>query len=201
MKKIILGLFLGYTSMVYAGGVSEKLRYFLEKTPAGQGRFVQKVLDTQGQSLVPESQGSFQFSRPGLFTWVYETPYHQRIRSDGKNLWLYDRDLAQVNQQSLTTSIPQSPATLLFGQGRLDTSQWQLKRLSDDTIRLIPKEAGVFRKVIIYFSNQHNFPQKMDLIDSFGQHTWIHFKNFQVKQFKPQDFQWSPPEGVDVLQM
>lgn len=201
MKKWLIGVMLCGSVSVYAGPVTEKLRTFLQRNLSGQGRFEQKVVDRTGRDVVPASAGSFQFSRPGLFSWIYETPYRQRIRSDGKTLWLYDRDLAQVNQQNLTQSIPQSPATLLFGQGKLDPQQWAIRRISRDQMRLTPKQAGVFQKVMIYFSSRSTFPEKMDLRDSFGQHTWIFFHDFSRQSFDAKDFQWTPPEGVDVLRM
>ncbi|MGN7087179.1 outer-membrane lipoprotein carrier protein LolA, partial [Neisseria sp. P0001.S005] len=46
------------------------------------------------------THGTFKILRPGLFKWEYTKTNKQTIVGDGKNIWLYDEDLAQVTKSS-----------------------------------------------------------------------------------------------------
>ncbi|WP_280954990.1 outer-membrane lipoprotein carrier protein LolA [Paludibacterium denitrificans] len=52
----------------------------------------------------------------GKFRWEYNKPYEQLIVGDGKTLWIYDKELAQVTKKSLNAALGSSPAALLAKQ-------------------------------------------------------------------------------------
>ena len=47
------------------------------------------------------STGSFEFSRPNRFRFVYEKPYAQTIVGDGAKVWIYDPDLNQASSRKV----------------------------------------------------------------------------------------------------
>ncbi len=63
-----------------------------------------------------------QLKRPNKFRWDYNKPYEQQIISDGKQVWLYDTELAQVTVRELSKALGSSPAALLAGDDTLDKS-------------------------------------------------------------------------------
>src|SRR5690606_21970623 len=102
-----------------AADAPAQLRDFIAKVPAAAGRFTQQRTDDKGQGKAVQS-GEFSFRRPGQFKWAVQKPYEQLIVSDGKAVYQYDPDLAQVTQRNVDQSIGASPAAILFGSGSLD---------------------------------------------------------------------------------
>ena len=64
-----------------------------------------------------------------------------------------------------------------------------------------PREAGVFERVEIGFRGEGDAPVRMRLVDGFGQVTTLDFLSFEGKSVPASVFEWTPPEGVDVLDM
>src|SRR3546814_13855250 len=78
--------------------------------------FTQQRLDQNSQGR-PAQSGQFSFKRPGQFKWAVVKPYEQLIISDGKRVYQYDPDLAQVPERGVDQSIGASPAAIIFGSG------------------------------------------------------------------------------------
>lgn len=207
IRNLLTGCALGFAalSVFAAPSAAERLDAFLTKTQEGVGTFEQRVVTKEGEEAAPAARGSFQFKRPGHFLWRYEEPYRQLIVSNGETLWFYDEDLAQVTKNTLSGALPASPASILFGTGRLDSAEWALSD-SDGREGLVwvtakPREAGVFELVEIGFRESGEAPVRMRLTDGFGQVTTLDFLSFERKAVPASVFEWTPPEGVDVLDM
>ena len=189
----------------------DQLHAFLNGTTSSRGDFTQQSpgpraqtasgTSTTGKPLV--SHGSFEFQRPGRFRWTYSAPYEQLIVSDGKSLYLFDKDLNQVTKKKLAGALPASPASILFGSndfehdfsvaddGTKDGIEW---------IRAIPNSKdSLFERIRIGFQN--GLPAAMQLRDSFGQSTELSFDHVQRNPaLAPDRFTFTPPAGVDVLE-
>src|SRR5690606_11497697 len=119
--------------------------------------------------------GVFSFERPGRFRWQVQKPYEQLTISDGKRVYQYDPDLAQVTERSVDASVGASPAAILFGSGSFDES-FNAKALPDaegmQWMRATPKQGdGGFEYVDIGFRS--GMPARLMLLDAFGQTTRI----------------------------
>lgn len=170
---------------------------FLARVSAAEGAFRQETRDRLGK-LVSSAEGRFAFMRPKSFSWSYESPWKQRVVSDGVTLWLYDEDLAQVTVKRADDALAATPAAVLFGEGRLGDG-WKIESV-EDAVKLTPSEplAG-FESVSILFDRSGN-PEQMLLADSFGQKTLIAFENFAPKtSIDASRFVFEIPEGADVL--
>src|SRR5690606_16734979 len=104
--------------MAWSTQAPDQLEQFIAKVQSATGDFTQQRVDQQGK---PQS-GKFSFERPGKFKWAVEKPYEQLIISDGKKVYQYDPDLAQVTERGVDQSIGTSPAAILFGSGSLAES-------------------------------------------------------------------------------
>ena len=87
----------------------ERFEAFLHETHSARADFEQRVYDQSG-NLVQKSSGSFEFQRPGLFRWTYAKPMPQLIVGDGKDVWIYDRDLDQVTVRRMAKALGSTPA-------------------------------------------------------------------------------------------
>jgi len=174
---------------------------FLAATESAAGEFEQKVVDKSGR-LVQQSHGTLAFQRPGKFRWTYVKPYAQLIVGDGTRVWIYDTDLRQVTVKRVDQALTSTPAALLAG----DNKAMQAFRMSNqgevdglDWLEAIPREKeGGFERVRMGFGV--GGLQAMEFYDSFGQITLLNFISLtRNPKLDPSTFQFSPPEGVDVI--
>lgn len=204
---------LGLVLLVLAGRAQadaiDQLHQFLSQTHSAKGHFAQKSPSQTGAvkpgQAVPvgRAQGSFEFERPGKFRWTYEQPYTQVIVSDGKTLFLYDKDLAQVTERRLAGAIPASPASILFGSNHFEDDFTVSNDGEEGGIAwLLAKPKGkdsLFERIRIGFQN--GLPAAMQLRDTFGQLTELRFADVQGNPaLPPEHFRFVPPPGVDLLQ-
>jgi outer membrane lipoprotein carrier protein len=177
------------------------VKIFYEQTQAMRATFHQVVTDRQGRK-VQEVDGEMQLKRPNKFRWDYNQPFEQQIISDGKQVWLYDIDLAQVTVRALGKALGSNPAALLAGGNDIDKS-FKLVNASAkgglDWVSANPKdkESG-FEKILLGFKD--NKLQEMSLIDSFGHNTKIVFSQLEVNPvLDDKSFLFLPPKGVDIV--
>ncbi|OGV78440.1 MAG: outer membrane lipoprotein carrier protein LolA [Methylotenera sp. RIFCSPLOWO2_02_FULL_45_14] len=196
---ILLPMLLAMQSAKADGMASVKI--FYEQTQAMHAKFHQLVTDKQGRK-VQEVDGEMQLKRPNKFRWDYNQPFEQQIISDGKQVWLYDVDLAQVTVRELGKALGSSPAALLAGGDEIDKSFKLVNAYAKgglDWVSANPKdkESG-FEKILLGFKD--NKLQEMSLIDSFGHNTKIVFSQLELNPvLDDKSFLFKPPKGVDVV--
>jgi outer membrane lipoprotein carrier protein len=181
---------------------SESLKKFYEQTYAMQANFHQIVTDSKGRKL-QDVRGEMQMKRPNKFRWDYQKPYEQQIISDGKQVWLYDTDLAQVTVRNLDKVLGNSPAALLAGEDEIDANYVLRDFNRPDQlawVAVVPKnnETG-FSKIHLAFNKDQQL-QEMELVDSFGQQTRIIFSEYKQNPNIPaKTFLFKTPKNVDVV--
>ncbi len=185
-------------SLAQAAGI-DALKKFNADTDGISGSFSQTV---QSKKRTQTSHGEFQILRPGLFRWDYTRPYKQTIVGDGKTIWLYDHDLAQVTKSAQDQTIGDSPAAILSNKEALDSSYTLKEDGSEggiDYVRATPKSSNAgYQFIRIGFKG--DTLAAMQLRDSFGNHTTIRFNNINTRpNLARSRFQFTPPKGVDVL--
>jgi outer membrane lipoprotein carrier protein len=203
MGKIKLGLLaclLMLPLVALADGISS-LKKFYAETRTMRADFYQLVTDKQGRK-VQEVYGQVQLERPNKFRWDYDKPFEQQIISDGKQVWLYDTELAQVTVRELSKALGSSPAALLAGEDSLEKNFKLVNAYRKDNLDWVstnPKDADSgFNKISLGFKADKL--QQMDLIDSFGHLTKIVFSKLEYNPtFEAKTFLFKPPKGVDVV--
>jgi outer membrane lipoprotein carrier protein len=200
---VVLGSAL-YAAPVHAATAQEQLRTFTTSVTAATGKFTQATTGPQQSRPKPPQSGTFSFQRPGKFKWSVQKPYEQLIVSDGKQVYQYDPDLAQVTVRKVDQAIGTSPAAILFGSGSLEQS-FDVTPLPQkdglDWLRAKPRntDAG-FSRVDIGFKD--NAPARIELLDAFGQTTRVDLSGIVANpKLGDQDFSFVPPKGVDMVNM
>lgn len=200
IKTLLLTCLLVLPVVAQADGASS-LKNFYDKTHAMSASFHQIVTDKKGQK-VQDVYGEMKLSRPNKFRWDYQKPYEQQIISDGKQVWLYDTELAQVTVRELSKALGASPASLLAGDGKLDENFKLVNAYRNDNLDWVStnpknKDTG-FDKISLGF--KADILQEMNLVDSFGHQTKIVFSNVVHNPvIEPKTFLFKPPKGVDVV--
>ena len=195
-----VGLLWVFCGNSFAAG-PDQFKAFIADTQTARAGFSQSVAAKSGRK--PQlSQGTFAFSRPGKFRWIYEQPYYQLIVSDGQKLWIYDKDLNQVSVKQLGQALGSSPAALLAGDAALE-KHFVIKDGGSseglDFIEATPRgQDNSFERVRIGFRD--NLPQLMEVHDNFGQTTTLRFSRFERNPALPAAlFHFVPPKGADII--
>jgi outer membrane lipoprotein carrier protein len=200
IKYIIAAGFFLVTFNASADGV-KSLKSFYEQTNSMRAEFTQVVTDKQGRK-VQEVQGEMQLKRPNKFRWDYNKPYEQQIISDGKEVWLYDTELAQVTVRELSKALGSSPAALLAGDAALDKNFkfTNVDRKDDiEWVKATPQaEDSGFDSILLGFKGGEL--KQMELVDSFGLQTKINFNRIeQNPNLDNKMFLFKVPKGVDIV--
>jgi outer membrane lipoprotein carrier protein len=198
--RYLLGV-LFFTACAAHASSLERFKTFVQTTQSARASFDQKVVDRSGKP-VQSSKGSFVFLRPGRFRWTYEKPIDQLIVGDGKQVWIYDRDLNQVTVRKISKALGSTPAALLAGSSDIEAAFALSDAGERDGLEWLdakPKqqEAG-FERVRMGFDATGI--RAMELVDNFGQTTTLRFSNLvRNPKVDPGEFRFQPPKGADVL--
>ncbi len=185
-------------SQATAASDVEKL---LDGVSSWSADFTQTIDDGHGK-VVRSAAGKLYLQKPGKFRWDYSQPSQQLILADGKQIWLYDKDLQQANVRDMDVSLASTPAVLLSG-GATVASQFEVTALPKsgglDWYQLIPKHPDTdFQMVRIGFNKGEL--ASMLLADKLNQVTQLTFSNAQRNvKLIPDLFTFTPPPGVDVI--
>ena len=163
--------------------------------------FTQTIDDGHGKVL-RSAAGKLYLQRPGKFRWDYVVPSEQLVLADGKQIWFYDKDLAQANVRDMDSTLASTPASLLSGGDSVAT-QFNITALPPSFglqwFQLIPKHSDTdFQLVRIGFDKGEL--ASMFLADKLGQVTQLTFTHPSRNARLAADlFSFTPPPGVDVI--
>ena len=174
---------------------------YLSGVTSWSADFTQTIADDHGK-ISRSAAGKLYLQKPGKFRWDYSEPSEQLILADGKQIWLYDKDLQQANVRDMDVSLASTPAVLLSGAASVE-SQFKVTALPKDGglewFQLIPKRADTdFNLVRIGFAKGEL--ASMFLADKLNQITRVDFTNPKRNPtLAPDLFTFTPPPGVDVI--
>ena len=176
------------------------LDVFLEELDTFSADFEQTLLDTAGEVL-ETTKGTVQLRRPGMFSWLYNEPFVQEIISDGKTLWVYDKDLDQVTISDVSDAIEDTPA-LIFSGNYILSEHYVINELESDEyawVELTPRDIeSHYRSLRLAFSG--NELAAMLLSDSLGQTLFITFTNgSRNPDLNRELFRFTPAGNIDVI--
>ncbi len=209
MKKILIAtIFIAASAQsTWAAGL-DSLEAFIKNTKTGRSEFTQTVTapPKDGQvARTKKSTGSFEFSRPGRFKFVYKKPFEQFIVADGQTLWLYDVDLNQVTARKQTQALGSTPAALIASASDMAALQ------ADFTLTPVPNSDGLewvqatpkakdssLQHVRVGF--KEGALAALDILDSFGQLSSMRFTTLQSNAvLEANSFAFKPPVGADLI--
>ena len=182
----------------------EQFRSFVASTKSARGEFSQRLVknDNGNARVSNASTGTFEFSRPGKFIWIYKKPYEQHLQADGEKLYIYDKDLNQVTVRKLGNALGSSPAAILFGSNDLEKNFSLSEAGSRGGLEWLdakPKaQDSTFQMISIGLRN--GTPEAMELHDAFGQTSVLTFKKFEKNPaLGANQFKFVMPKGADVF--
>ncbi|HEX7748954.1 MAG TPA: outer membrane lipoprotein chaperone LolA [Bordetella sp.] len=209
MRSIVRALFFVVLAcgpmLAWGATAQEQLKAFVATVQSATGSFSQVTTSPQGGKAAPAQQGAFAFQRPGKFRWEVQKPYAQLIVADGKQVYQYDPDLAQVTVRDVGKAIGASPAAILFGSGDLEQA-FNVTALPDKDglqwLRAKPHSTADAGFAQVDIGMRDNLPVRILLLDAFGQTTRVDLSGLQANASVPvSQFQFTAPKGTDVVRM
>lgn len=212
MKKLFATVLIAACAYPSWAGGLESLETFVKTVNSGRAEFSQVVTAPakDGQAARSKtSTGTFEFSRPNRFRFIYKKPFEQSIVADGQTLWLYDTDLNQVTSRKQSSVLGSTPAALIAAAPDLRALQ------ADFTLADAPDAGGLqwvvatpkskdgqLQAVRVGFRPGEKSSElaALEIVDSFGQRSVLTFSKVEVNPNLPADtFRFAPPKGADVI--
>jgi outer membrane lipoprotein carrier protein len=208
VKKFFATICIVYYSTATMATGLDSLESFVKTVKTGRADFTQVVTPParDGQAVRPKtSTGTFEFSRPGQFRFVYKKPFEQSIVADGQTLWLHDVDLNQVTARKQAQVLGTTPAALIASAADLRALQAEFTLVAApdkdglEWVTATPKTRdGQVQSVRIGF--REGLLASLDILDSFGQNSRMSFQTFQANvPLDAASFQFKVPAGADVI--
>jgi outer membrane lipoprotein carrier protein len=221
MFKYFTILFIALQAINTPAAGLNALESFLKSTQSGKADFSQVVTSPAKTDAKPDpaeksaakiktSSGTFEFSRPNKFKFLYKKPFEQTIVADGTTLWLYDVDLNQVTAKKQAQALGSTPAALIATAASLKAleAEFNLQDAPDANglqwVIAVPKaKEGQIQSIKVGLKNAADKGvtlSVLEILDSFGQRSVITFANVERNlAFGADSFSFKPPVGADVI--
>jgi len=148
------------------------------------------------------SRGQFLLQRPGKFRWQVTSPTEELIVSDGKTMWLYDKDLEQVTVRKLDGQLKQTPALFLSGYDKAIAERYQISKTDKkgvETYQLLAKNR-THDNQSLRLTFKGNALIALRLTDELGQQLDLRFTQLKTNStIAAKNFAFIIPKGVDVV--
>lgn len=167
--------------------------------------FTQTVTDAHGTQLGAGS-GRLIVQRPGKFRWDYQpggSAAGQILVADGKNLWFYDRELAQVTVKPVAAALSSTPIVLLSGSAAQLHDSFEIDGSGThdglDWVQVKPRSAEAdFSHASLGFAGDKL--ARMIIDDRLGQTVQLDFPHSERNAHIDAGLlKFEPPKGVDVI--
>jgi len=198
-----------------AGGTA--LDRYLTGLTSLNAAFTETVTDKQG-AQVGSGSGRLLVQRPGKFRWDYvptatvaeaapkdsaDEQRGQLLVADGKNLWFYDRELAQVTVKPVEAALSATPIVLLSGSPEQLQQSFEIAGSgSHDGLEWVdvkPRSAEAdFSHATLGFAGERL--ARMVVNDRLGQTLQLDFSHSERNgRVDAGALKFQPPSGVDVI--
>jgi outer membrane lipoprotein carrier protein len=210
MKKVSLRLNLSlcllYSSVLWASPSGDALKALLASVNSMEAKFQQKVSNENGK-ILQTSAGVFALKKPKQFRWEIKGNAARLVVSNGKKVWDYDEDLAQVSVRSLSTQEQKLPIFFLSGDTSALEKNFEIKQCAatqNTCFELVPRvsenqeKQDIFQKIRLQFKDK--VLVELETLDELGQKTIFKFSDVKTNPAIPDNrFQFVPPKGVDII--
>lgn len=193
----------------WADGLTS-LETFLKTSKTGRADFTQSVTSPARDGQTPKvknSSGTFEFSRPNRFKFIYKKPFEQTLVADGQTLWMHDVDLNQVTANKQANVLANTPAAIIASSADLKAleNNFVLKAAPDadgtSWVVATPKaKDGSLQTIRVGFNTATGELAHLDIVDTFGQRSQLKFQKVEANPALASDaFNFKPPGGADVI--
>jgi len=201
LATTLIACSLAVSNQAYA---KEKLGQALQDYVNQLQTFKADFVQTQPDEEVFESNkstGHFELNRPGKLTWEYFQPNQQKIVVDGRNLWVYDKDLDQVTVRSINDVKADIPLSWLLYRDPIQDKFTIIESGNKSGLQwfnLTPKAPTYFQSIDVGMKGGEMV--EVWMYQSPTNITKVKFQNIQSNQVIPyKNFDFKVPDGADLV--
>jgi outer membrane lipoprotein carrier protein len=221
---LILSVAAGAAAGAAPDSSSTALDRYLDGLKSLRTAFTQTVTDARGTEI-EAGAGTLVVLRPGKFRWDYQPraavaaatgtaatdqaaaarsgERGQLLVADGKNLWFYDRELAQVSVKPVAAALSATPVMLLSGSAAQLRDSFDISSAGShdglDWVSVKPRSGEAdFSHAELGFARDRL--ARMVVNDRLGQTVQLDFSRSERNaRVDAAELQFKPPAGVDVI--
>jgi outer membrane lipoprotein carrier protein len=201
MKKIVLGILLGFSTGAFCDSPDQILQAKLNSIRSMTASFKQVV--KAKSHVVSRSSGTMALARPGRFRWQTKEPMPQLMIADGQRIWVYDKDLEQVTVKKQQKGLGGTAALFLSGYDNTVTRDFTVAQSgsAEESIFDLKSKSSKANFQRIRLTFHQNMLTGLELFDQLGQVTTVQLSQSKLNPgLTASLFQFKPPKGVDVVQ-
>lgn len=153
-----------------------------------------------------EAAGEVVFAKPGRMRWSYDRPEPSLVVSDGRSVWIFDPQAREAQHLPLGESFLSGAAIqFLLGEGEL-LQEFEVRAEgcgSDEVrLRLVPRQEAPYEHIVIRVEPASGEVRETEITDLLGNVTRVRLLEPRVNTSPEAGlFQFSPPEGVRVMEV
>ncbi|MBF0389997.1 MAG: outer membrane lipoprotein carrier protein LolA [Desulfamplus sp.] len=152
------------------------------------------------------ASGRVFFSHPGKMRWEYSAPEVHQIISDGVNLWIYKPDEKQVSKGSAANFFKEGAGGAFLSDISTMRKNYKitLNGADDSMVEMtmipIKKNPDISSITVTVAKPDYNI-KKIVTFNSYGDATELLFSNINFIDLDESMFEFSIPNGVDIIYM
>ena len=191
-----------------ADEVVSEIQDFYEGTSDYRADFKQ-VYKNKLYNETKKSSGKVYIKRPGKMRWEYKKPNEKLFVSDGKTLWVWEKEANQVYKQDLQNSDLPIAIAFLMGQGNLaEDFDYELVENAKAAkkglivLELVPKKPTTHYKKLLFMVDDSSYMVKRTIIiDQTGNTNSMRFEKVKTNQgIKSSKFKFKMPKGASLVE-
>ncbi len=148
--------------------------------------------------------------KPGLMRWDYQEPTVKNFVIDGKRLWFYKPEEAQVIVNDKYQEADISAGLSFLWTAKKLTADFDVKHFTGpdpqgktvpaSAVKLTPKQPDPSVKDVVFYIGKDGLIEKAMAKDHLGNLNVLELKNIKLNQgLKKEAFLFVPPDGVKVI--
>ncbi len=152
------------------------------------------------------ASGRVFFSHPGMMRWEYTAPEVHQIISDGVNLWIYKPDEKQVSKGSAANFFKEGAGGAFLADISTMRKNYNITINSADAsmieMNMIPKKKNPdISSITITVAKENYNIKRVVTFNAYGDATELLFSNINFTDIDDSLFEFSIPNGVDIIYM
>jgi outer membrane lipoprotein carrier protein len=216
-RTVLVTCLLALAAAPPAHAESTALDRYLASLTTLQADFQQQVIDSHDK-VVERGMGKLWLQRPGKLRWDYhlsaglsagssagaaDADSGQLLIADGRQLWFYDRELAQVTVRAMDDALSASPMVLLSGTPAQIAAAFEVSAIpaqdGAERVQVTPRNHGAdFSRAELSFKG--GVLTTMRIHDKLGQVAVLQFSgSVRNGGIAAGQFSFTAPPGVDVI--
>ncbi len=156
--------------------------------------------------ITEKAKGRAFFSHPGKMRWEYTEPEHHEIITNGNVLWIYRPDEKQVMHGDASQFFKSGAGGAFLSDISLVRKNYEIsiKEVTDQYVEIdlvSKKQLPDISAIVIQISRKNSEIKRVVTYNRYNDTTLFEFSRIRFGKIDPDQFEFVPPEGLDIVKM